>query len=269
MSIVPVQAAVIVGYLHHRFLMGRTARTIPSILTKLRHFYRVLLERPWLSDLQQKILKDSVKATSKYDFTTPTKALPLYRRLLIAIAPMISSPSDQITFTAWCLAHITMSRFGEITNSLVRQRNLQCYDLKGGFYVFFYRRPPKSHQTTPPPYALCSRSRSPFVFAVLHRCKQTICASSPADAPLFPAIKTTGHLTTTIAVQRLQHWLTRLHVPTPSRYTGHSARRGGFNDYCSTIPESHIHAQGHWTTGSQTANLEHNVQALWDRLQYF
>ena len=275
LCITPCSPDTIIGCLYARFAMGHTARSIPSTLTKLKYFYRNVLQRKWLSPIGKQTLDDAKKAMQKFDFTVATKALPLTIHHLQLIQTLSMTPAEKVVFAAWTLAYQAMARLGELTNSKVHKESL-VHDVNGAFYVYFYRKPPKSHKTTPAPYAVCSKNRSPFTYWVLRQYMLQFHAHSRPSSPLFPAVQNNmmsyggAHLSSQHAIPILQSWLQRLKIPDSQKYTGHSARRGAYNDAgARQIPERHMCAQGHWNPASSAAKMEYSVESLVDRLKYF
>ena len=163
-KIYPCRAQVVAGYLYAKFVDGQTARSIPSVLTKLRYFYLNILEREWMNTSERQKLSDAVKTLQKFDFTVVKKSLPLSLSHLVLIRRCCVSPADRVVFAALALAYQAMARLGEITNAKVRLMSL--YHHHSGFYLYFYRKPPKAHKSLPAPCCMLGKEISFCVWSI-------------------------------------------------------------------------------------------------------
>lgn len=272
-SVVPCSLHAVSAYLYHKFCEGCTARSNSGILTRLRWYYKNILRVDWLNPADSDTLAAVQVSLLKFDSTTIKKAAPLYLTHLELIFPDVTSnDADLVCFTAWMLAYATISRMGEIISDSVRGRNLN-HRVDDRCYIFYHHRAPKSHKLKQNPYAVISHRNQRAAYCVLRLYFRRF--NIKPDDRLFPGVSSAGFITYSkrlqlkTAVAWLQSKLSSKGVPAVHRYTGHSPRRGAYNDHKLKTPSSILQAQGHWSAGSETASQEYAVYSLSDRLRYF
>ena len=267
-QVIPCSLESLSSYLYSKFSSGCTARSNASVLSKLRWYYRSVLRQPWLTDQEQTELGRITRALGKYDYSMPKKAAPLYLEHIRRLFALVKTEEDQIIFAAFSLAHATISRLGELLHKDITVENVQFISSKRCF-VFYHYRPPKAHKLKRPPYAVISYSQQRFHYFVLSNYISLRKRMQSAGC-LFPSTnKSRTPLLRKTAVDWIQRSLQELKFPGHQRYSGHSPRRGAFNEARRRAPMTQIAAQGHWAPGGETAQIEYEVSSLSERLQYF
>lgn len=272
LSVVPCSLRTLSGYLYSKFTAGLTSRSNSSILSRLRWYYKHVLQSPWLTEEDRRTLQAVQTSLRKYDFSIPAKAAPLYkehlRRLWIFST---KTDGDLVIYTAWMLAHATISRMGELLSKSVKFNCIHWQPVRS-LFIFYHHRPPKSHKMKQTPFALITKRNQRLAYFTLVRFVTQF--QRKPQQPLFPSVKAdktlgTGSLARDVTVKWLRHYLKELGFPAAHRYSGHSPRRGAFNDAKDRIPMSYIAAQGHWSPGAETAQAEYSVDSISNRIKYF
>lgn len=257
----------VMAYLLSLFLQRRAVSGFASVCSRLKWVMRHLFSQRWLSEIDSNghaMLLAARRALKKLDVRPVRKARPLYRRILLALAPHVHTAHDRLCFGFWCICRALIFRAGELLGKRATVANVRhfCSPL-GPFFVFAFFPgiyQPKAHKTRQAPYSLVSLRNSPMAYTAL----RAITQGRERDAPLF------GSLSAHAAVRWLRSALALAGVPSPECYGGHSARRGGFSDAVSKgVPTKFAEVQGHWSPGSLTAVADYDDQAIWRRLRHF
>lgn len=264
----PFRYETLALFLAHHVDTGHQSSSIPSVLSDLRKAGEWHL-RPlrWISDMDQRALRDFRRAITKEYPISIVRKNPLTKSLLSRLAPFVAADPDPrapMFFTMAYVAHDALLRFAELAAFTVSDV-VWSSDSRD---VWLSIRSSKANQGGPPEIqALCtyqdecgaSLLAAYWVSRELHRCD--------ASTPLFSDLQDGTPLTRAAFVSWLRRSLQSIGIDDVDGFSGHSMRIGGVCDaWDSNLPSDLIQLGGRWRSAAWRLYLRMRPRMLARRL---